>query len=171
MTDLVAIYDNETFDVLFTGARVMNLDILDEKKYTQFQVEDGSSRSDHSIKLPIIITGRMMITENTKPVFETLRQAYLEDRILIVQSRVNSYSSMVIEAMPHTESIENLLGVNVDIRFIEWRTVRPVYGELPLGTTRNPAQSSTIPRGQQQTSETEGTEARRKGSVLAGVFN
>lgn len=171
MTDLVAIYDNETFEALFTGARVMNLDILDEKKYTQFQVEDGSSRSDHSIKLPIIITGRMMITENTKPVFETLRQAYLEDRILIVQSRVASYESMVIESMPHTEAVDNMLGVSVDIRFVEWRTVRPVYGELPLGTTRNPAQSSTIPRGQQQTTETEGTEARRKGSVLAGVFN
>jgi hypothetical protein len=116
----------------------------------------------------------MMITENTKPVFETLRQAYLEDRILIVQSRVNSYSSMVIEAMPHTESIDNLLGVNVDIRFVEWRAVRAVYGELPLGTTRNPAQSSTIPRGQQQTSDASGAEgagARRKGSVLAGVFN
>lgn len=174
MTEVVAILDAESFEVLFDGANIMGLDILDEKKYTQYQVEDGSSRSDHSIKLPIAISGRMVISQNTREVFETLRQAYADDRILIIQSRVASYESMVIEAIPHSETIDNLLGVTVDIRFAEWRTVRPVYGELPLGTTRNPAQSSTIPRGQQQTTNADGAEgesSRRKGSVLSGLFN
>ena len=174
MIEVVAILDAETFEVLFDGGHIMALDVLDEKKYTQFQVEDGSSRSDHSIKLPIAITLPFRIAENTRVTFENLRQAYLNDRILIVQSRVASYESMVIEAMPHSETVDNLMGVTVDIRLVEWRTVTPVYGELPLGTTRNPAQSSTIPRGQQQTTDAngaEGAEPRRKGSVLAGVFN
>ena len=174
MIEVVAILDAETFEVLFGGGHIMALDVLDEKKYTQFQVEDGSSRSDHSIKLPIAITLPFRIAENTRVTFENLRQAYLNDRILIVQSRVASYESMVIEAMPHSETVDNLMGVTVDIRLVEWRTVTPVYGELPLGTTRNPAQSSTIPRGQQQTTEANGPageEPRRKGSVLAGIFN
>lgn len=174
MIEVVAILDAESFEVLFDGGHIMALDVLDEKKYTQFQVEDGGSRSDHSVKLPIAITLPFRIAENTRVTFENLRQAYLNDRILIVQSRVASYESMVIEAMPHSESVDNLMGVTVDIRLVEWRTVTPVYGELPLGTTRNPAQSSTIPRGQQQTTDAngaEGAESRRKGSVLAGVFN
>lgn len=174
MTEVVAILDAESFEVLFDGANIMALDIPDEKKYTKYQVEDGSSRSDHSIKLPIAISGRMVISENTREVFETLRQSYADDRILIIQTRVASYESMVIEGIPHSETIDNLLGVSVDIRFAEWRTVRPVYGALPLGTTRNPAQSSTIPRGQQQTTNADGAEgesARRKGSVLSGIFN
>lgn len=174
MIEVVAILDAESFEVLFDGGHIMALDVLDEKKYTQFQVEDGSSRSDHSIKLPIAITLPFRIAENTRVTFENLRQAYLNDRILIVQSRVASYESMVIEAIPHSETVDNLMGVTVDIRLVEWRTVTPVYGELPLGTTRNPAQSSTIPRGQQQTTDANGqasAESRRKGSVLAGVFN
>ena len=174
MIEVVAILDAETFQVLFDGGHVMALDVLDEKKYTQFQVEDGSSRSDHSIKLPIVITVPFRIAENTRVTFENLRQAYLNDRILIIQSRVASYESMVIEAMPHSETVDNLMGVTVDIRLVEWRTVTPVYGALPLGTTRNPAQSSTIPRGQQQTTDAsgaEGEEPRRKGSLLSGVFN
>lgn len=174
MIEVVSILDSETFEVLFAGGSIMAVDVLDEKKYTQFQVEDGSSRSDHSIKLPIAITIPFRISENTRVTFENLRQAYLNDRILIIQSRVASYESMVIEAIPHSETVDNLMGVTVDIRLVEWRTVTPVYGELPLGTTRNPAQSSTIPRGQQQTTDAngpEGAEARRKGSVLSGVFN
>lgn len=174
MIEVVAILDAETFEVLFDGGHIMGLDVLDEKKYTQFQVEDGSSRSDHSVKLPIAITLPFRIAENTRVTFENLRQAYLDDKILIIQSRVASYESMVIEAMPHSESVDNLMGVTVDIRLVEWRTVTPVYGELPLGTTRKPAQSSTIPRGQQQTTDAngaEGEEPRRKGSVLAGIFN
>lgn len=174
MIEVVAILDAETFEVLFDGGHIMALDVLDEKKYTQFQVEDGSSRSDHSVKLPIAITLPFRIAENTRVTFENLRQAYLNDRILIVQSRVASYESMVIEAIPHSETVDNLMGVTVDIRLVEWRTVTPVYGDLPLGTTRNPAQSSTIPRGQQQTTDANGqagAESRRKGSVLAGVFN
>lgn len=173
MIEVVAILDAETFQVLFDGGHIMALDVLDEKKYTQFQVEDGSSRSDHSIKLPIVITVPFRIAENTRVTFENLRQAYLNDRILIIQSRVASYESMVIEAMPHSETVDNLMGVTVDIRLVEWRTVTPVYGALPLGTTRNPAQSSTIPRGQQQTTDAngpEGEDSRRKGSILSGVF-
>ena len=174
MIEVVAILDAETFEVLFDGGHIMALDVLDEKKYTQFQVEDGSSRSDHSIKLPIAITLPFRIAENTRVTFENLRQAYLNDRILIVQSRVASYESMVIEAIPHSEAIDDLMGITVDIHLVEWRTVTPVYGELPLGTTRKPAQSSTIPRGQQQITDAsgaEGEEPRRKGSVLSGVFN
>lgn len=174
MIDVVAILDAESFEVLFDGGHIMAVDVMDEKKYTQFQVEDGSSRSDHSIKLPISISIPFRISDDTRVTFENLRQAFLADRILIVQSRVASYESMVIEAMPHSEAVDDLMGITVDIRLVEWRTVTPVYGELPLGTTRKPAQSSTIPRGQQQTTDAsgaEGEEPRRKGSVLSGVFN
>ena len=80
MIEVVAILDAETFEVLFDGGHIMALDVLDEKKYTQFQVEDGSSRSDHSIKLPIAITLPFRIAENTRVTFENLRQAYLNER-------------------------------------------------------------------------------------------
>lgn len=174
MIEVVSILDSETFRPVFDGGHIMSVDVTDEKKYTQFQVEDGSSRSDHSIKLPIIISIPFMITEATRATFDNLRQAYLDDRILIVQTRVASYESMVIEAIPHSETIDNSLGIMVDIRMVEWRTVTPVYGAMPLGTTRKSAQSSTVPRGQQQTTEVSGAESvevKRKGSILSGVFN
>jgi hypothetical protein len=174
MNDEVAILDQETFDVLFAGANIMGLDVSDEKKYTQFQVEDGSSRSDHSIKLPILINATMMIGDDTRVIFERLRQAYLDDRLLVIQTRTASYESMLIEAIPHSETIDNLLGISISIRFVEWRTVAPVYGAMPLGTTKEPKQSSTIPRGQQQTADASGASgeaSRRKGSILSGVFN
>lgn len=174
MIEVVQILDQESFEVLFAGTHIMGLDVLDEKRFTQFPVEDGTTRSDHSIKLPVIVSATMTITEETRLTFDNLRQAYLDDKLLIVQTRVATYESMLIEGMPHVEAIENLFGVDISIRFLEWRTVAPVYGAMPLGTTRAPQQSSTIPRGQQQTTEATGAGAetsRRKGSVLAGVFN
>ena len=174
MISVVSILDSDNYQVLFNDANLMNLDILDEIKVTQFQVEDGTTRSDHTVRLPIVINGTMLINENARVAFTNLRQAYLENRLLIIQTRVNSYPSMLITGIPHTETIDNLLGVTVNIRFEEWRTVAPVYGELPLGTTRNPAQSSTVNRGQQQTTNADGeagAESRRKGSILSGVFN
>jgi hypothetical protein len=78
---------------------------------------------------------------------------------------------MVIETMPHTEQADDLNGVMLDISLIEWRTVTPVYGDAPARTTKNAKQASTVKRGQQQTSPDDGAAPKKKGSILAGIFN
>lgn len=174
MIDVIAILDYENYEQLFDGAHVMGLDIIDEKRITNFQVEDGSNRSDHVVTLPVQASVTFQITDEARVTFDRLRQAYQDNRLLIVQSRVASYSPMLIESMPHSETTANIMGLTISARLKEWRTVQPVYGDMPIGTTRNPAQSSTVNRGQQQTTNADGEageSAKRKGSILSGVFN
>lgn len=173
MMELVTIMDAESFEVLFVDAGLLDLSVMNEKKYTQFQVEDGSSRSDHSIQLPIKISLKVHISGDTKETFDAVQRAYEEYKLLIVQTRVRTYKPMVIETMPHTEQADDLDGVMLDISLIEWRTVTPVYGDAPARTTKKPKQASTVKRGQQQTTPAPdaGAAPKKKGSILSGIFN
>ena len=90
MMELVTIMDAESFEVLFVDAGLLDLSVLNEKKYTQFQVEDGSSRSDHSIQLPIKISLKVHISGDTTETFDAVQRAYEEYKLLIVQTRVRT---------------------------------------------------------------------------------
>lgn len=169
--DRVAIYDDETFQQIFDSVSPMRVSVREEAKLTKFQVEDGGERSDHAVRLATEITIDFLLTDNTKIEFQTLRDTFLAYRILTVQTKVASYPSMMIEALPHEEVPEIGSAILIPIRFVEWRPITPEMGE---NTVADPKQSNTVKRGQQQTSQAPpAVESRAvkngKGSILGGL--
>lgn len=164
--DAVAILDGESFEQLFTDAQPMKLLIDERKTATKFQVEDGSSRSDHVIDNGVEIQIDFLLNENVRQTFQAMRQAYLDNRLLTVQTKVASYDNMLITDFPHDELAHLGNTIVVPIRLMEWRQVTPEYGDLPASSVADIAQSSTADRGNQQTQE-----SGRDGSILYGIFN
>lgn len=170
-TGLVAILDGESFEQLFVSASPMRVSVLEEKKTTKFPVEDGSTRSDHVVQEPRQISIDLMIEdEYARDMYLQVQQAWNDNKLVIVQTKVGSYENMLIETMPHDETPELGNGIAMPIRLSEWRTVTPQYGSLPPTKVASKKQSDTAKQGQKQ-GQTASQAQTRKASVLYGVFN
>lgn len=169
--DLVAILDSESFEPLFTAAQPMRVSVRDTKRATKFEVEDGTTRSDHVVQEQIEISIDLILDEEeARDAYQQIKQAKNDNRLVIVQTKVDSYESMLITEIPHDETPELGGSIAMPMRLVEWRTVTPQYGALPPSKVKNKKQASTSKGGQKQTTEADAP-TKRKASVLYGVFN
>ncbi len=169
--DLVAILDGETFEQLFTAAQPMRVSVRDTKRATKFEVEDGTTRSDHVVQDQIEIAIDLILEDETaRDAYQQIKQAKFDNRLVIVQTKVDSYESMLITEIPHDETTDLGGAISMPMRLVEWRTVQPQYGALPPSKVKNKKQASTSKGGQKQTTEADAP-TTRKASVLYGIFN
>lgn len=172
----VQILDNDDFSILFSDSSPMRVSVLDEKRATRFKVEDGGERSDHIVKNAIELNIELIASGvSARSQFQAVQQAFDNNRLVIVQTKMRSYENMLIESFPHEETQQIYDGVIIPLRLIEWRTVNAEFGELlqerqlTQEQVAQPEQSSTVNRGTQtgQTVEPD-SETARRGSVLSG---
>lgn len=170
-TDLVAILDNESLQQLFTASSPMRVTVRETKKVTEFAVEDGTTRSDHTTFNPIEVVVDLFISDElARNGYEAIRQAWRDDVLVTIQTRVSTYPDMMIVDMPHDQSNSGGGSITIPVRMQEWRTYEPQYGELPMRKVANPNQSSTVDKGQAQTTETSAP-TKKRASVLYEVLN
>lgn len=168
--DLVAILDASNYQPLFETLNPMRVTVREVSKLTKFAVEDGSPRSDHRYVEPVEIDMPLLLVDDVRNAFETLRQVWLDGQALIVQTKVRSYPNMMIVEMPHDETPDQGASIPVAVRLQEVKVVTPEFGALPPRKVTNPAQASTAKKGHQQTSETPDAD-KKQASVLYGAFN
>lgn len=168
--DLVCILDGDSFEQLFVAASPMRMSVRESKKVTQFAVEDGTIRSDHVVADPVEITIDFVFdAEGARDGYAQIRQAWRENRLVIVQGKVSSYSQMLIADMPHDESPEYGMGIAMPIRLVEWRTVTPQYGSLPPTKVKDKKQADTSKGGEKQTAAADQSKTN-KASVAYRLF-
>lgn len=168
-TDSVAILNSDTLEPLFESAHPMRVSVIEEKRATKFAVEDGTERSDHVVKELTEIVIEFMLTDDTRNGFANIRQAWLDNKVVTVQTKVNSYESMLILSIPHDEYAGIGDAIMIPIRLQEWVEVKPQEGSLPQSKVENPAQSSTVKRGQVAAGSAD-SETQRRGSILSEWF-
>lgn len=159
----ISILDDESLQPLFVGSHPMRVAVTDEKRLSRWAVETGDERSDHvidnaiEINIDLVLVGDDDVTQ-----YSALRDAYRDLRLVAVQTRMRTYPSMLIEAIPHDEDAR--VGAMVAVRLSEWREVTPEQGEVYQPATSEYA--GTTSRGRVQGSDPE-PEAQRKGSILS----
>ncbi|MDO1709649.1 hypothetical protein Q2357_06610 [Proteus mirabilis] len=164
----VKIFDLASFSTLFDSVSPIQINVRDEHKATQFQVESGETRSDHVIINPVEIGIDLLLTGEMKNIFSSMQQAFDEHKLVGIQTRAKTYQPMLLTSFNHDEIPDMIDAIKLSLRFIEWRTVEPEYGDLPPRATQKPAQSSTVNRGNVQTKEAD-TETKKKGSVATRI--
>jgi hypothetical protein len=170
--DIVAILDADNFQPLFSGSNIMTATVRESSKLTNWAVEDGTQRTDHRVIDPVSIDLPVLLSDDTRALFEQLRNAFIDGRNLIVQTKVRSYSDMMIIEMPHDETPEYGEAVPVTVKLQELRVVKPEFGTLPPSRVANKKQASTVSKGNQQstTAPADGS-TQRRASVAYGIFN
>jgi len=168
--DLVCILDNENFQQLFATASPMRMSVREAKTATKYQVEDGSTRSDHVVVQQVEISIDFIIEDEfARDCYQQIRQAWNDNRLVSVQGKVSSYPNMLITEMPHDESPEYGMGIAMPIRLVEWRSVEPQYAGLPPSKVKSPKQASTAKKGQKQATESD-EPTTRKASIAYRIF-
>lgn len=163
----VIILDNDTLQDLWVGSDIMHVSVTETSKATRYAVEDGTSRNDHVIQNPTEISISMVLAGEVARLFQLLKQTYLERKLVTVQTKTDVYTNMLVEEIPHEQDAGMTDGVTVDVRLVEWREVKPEYGELTAAKVAQPRQSDTVKRGSQATSE---APPEKRKSVLRSIF-
>lgn len=161
--DVVAVLAAD-FSQVFEKARAIKVSIGRSSKAMEHPLETGASIVDHRIILPNTAELSMICaSEDYKAVYLQIADLFRRGELLTVQTRVDSFASMIIEKMPHDESSDIIDGVAVALTLKEARFVTPQFSTLPPKKVAQPKDSDTVKRGQQQPTPA-------KGSILSEWF-
>ena len=165
--DVTAVLDS-AFNQVFEKARIVKATIFRGSKTMEHPLETGATVTDHRIVLPISVELSMVLASaDFKDVYQQVRDLFAKGELLTVQTRVDSFPSMLIEKMPHDESPDLLDGVALALSLKEAIFVQPQLSAIKVAK-KSAKHSSTVKQGQKQPTETPPAEA--KSSVLAGIF-
>lgn len=164
--DVVAVLASD-FSQVFEQARAIKATVGRGSKAMEHPLETGATVTDHRIVLPVTVELSLLLTsEDYRPVYQQIRDLFTRGELLTVQTRVDSFPSMLIEKMPHEETADIFDGVAVALSLKEAQFVQPQFSTLKVS---RPKDSNTVAQGQQQPTETPATAGRRT-SILGGFF-
>lgn len=165
-SDVVGVF-NQNFNQVFERARPLKATIKEEAKVFEHPIETGATITDFRIIQPIEIELSLILqSEDYRDVYQQIRQLFLNGELLVVQTKSGVYENQLIQAMPHEEDPGQYDAIILALKLKQAQFVTPQFSTLPVRQVRNPANSSTVPRGEQQPRE-----STRGSSVLFGVFN
>lgn len=162
--DVIAVLNADLAQV-FETARAIKLTIGVASKAMEHPLETGAVVTDHRIILPMTAELSLILSgEDYREAYQQIRELFKRGELLTVQTRVDSYPSMLIEKMPHEENADIYDGIAVALSLKEAQFVTPQFSKLKVAQPKN---SNTVKRGQQQ--PTESPPARRT-SILGSMF-
>ena len=170
---IIQFFDNDTKEVIFKSSNITSLDAKLNKQATKYQVEDGTERNNHIVEKAKEIDVSLVLTkvdekENIAS-FQELLDYFNNNKLVTVQTKMNIYNNMLIEAIPHTESKDIFYGCTISMHLTEWREVKPEYGELKQEQVKDNKHSDTQKTGRQQGTEVTNTQEKGKSeSILRG---
>jgi hypothetical protein len=130
-------------------------------------LETGAVITDHRIILPVMIDLSIILaSDDYQSVYQQIKALYTRGELLTVQTRVDSFASMLIEKMPHDESPDMLDGVMLGLSLKEALFVQPQYSKLSPSKVKQSKNSSTVDKGQVSAKETPEAEKPKRKSLL-----
>lgn len=164
--DVTAILD-ENGNQLLSTATILKASTTPSTTYAQHVLEDGTVVSDNAVENQTRISMALILDSNDyQQVYKTIKNAKANRTKLTVQTRVDSYPNMYIEAMPSEESAGLFDTVQVIVDFIEQQFGSVVIEKLSSSDVANPADTDTFNRGEQLPKEDTGTTLQK----IAGLF-
>ena len=102
--DVVGVYTQDYLQV-FPSARPLKASIRNISKVMEHPVETGETIVDHQIFLPIEIELPLIIQSFFyREVYQQIKQLYLNNTLLTVQTFADTYTNQLIQELPHEES-------------------------------------------------------------------
>lgn len=139
--DAVAVFD-ANFNQVFSDARPMRCDVYERSRMLEHPIETGQVITDYSVILPIEIEMQMLVeSANYRDMYQQILNLYQTKQYLTVQTRANSYASMVIAEMPHVERPDIYDALPITLRFKQIFVVTSATNFAPADATQADIQS------------------------------
>lgn len=148
--DVIAVL-TEDFTQVFVNARALKLSVNRSSKAMDHPLETGAVITDHRVINPNVAELSVIIASSDyRAVYQQIADLFNKGTLLTVQTRVDSFTSMMIEKMPHEEGPDIYDGVAVAISLKEAKFVTAQFSTLPPKKVARPKDADTVKRGQQQ---------------------
>ncbi len=155
---------------LFEGARPMRVQVSEPSQFMTHPLESGAKITDHRIVQPVELTLSMILTpRDYRLTYQLIRQTYLNTIRLSVQTKVTTYTGMYIADMPHEEDPALFDTITLILQLREVQIFRTDERLLAGSSVLNPADASTVGRGEQTASGANDGQ-NGSGSTLFRVF-
>lgn len=161
--DVVAVLD-ANLNQVFGDARPVKGSFTEDSKQMEHPLETGAQVTDHRVIQPIEITLTcMLVGEEYRQVYRQIKDIFMRGDMLTVQSRVESYPSMIILSMPHDEPPDIQDGAMMVIKLREAKFVEAQFTDVKPVKAKSSKNSGTTKRGEQKATTT--PPARRQSTL------
>lgn len=164
--DVTAILD-DSGNQLFATAKILNLTVSPTNTYAQHTIEDGTVVADNKIRNQIRMSATLILDgADYKETYKSIQNASDNNTRLSIQTRVDTFQDMYIEAYPSEENAAIFDTVAVSIDFVEQMVGFVELEKLSFSDVSNQANTDTTNRGEQLPKESSKTTAQK----IAGYF-
>lgn len=148
--DVVGVYD-ANFNQLFEGARPLRCVVTERSKIMEHPIETGATVADHVVVLPTEIELSMIPRpEDFDDSYNAIKAAYQAQAFVSVQTKTDTYTSMLIYEIPHDERPETFDTIAIAVKLREAILVNPQFSQLPPAQVKKKSDASTVQTGQKQ---------------------
>lgn len=124
--DVVGVFDQTSFQQLFSDARPVRASIRETSKVMDHPVETGVTLSDHHVINPKEIELSMILSsEFYSSTYQQLRGAFLNATLLSIQTKAGVYPNMIIQAIPHEEDPDMFTAIPIALKLREVIFIAP----------------------------------------------
>lgn len=153
---------------LFSTLGIMSVSAVSAKQYATHTLEDGSIEADHSYDLQDRLNLSVIFDRDDYiAAYKEMKSLFRASTKFTIQTRVETYSDMYIESIPHEETPGMADTISMNISFIEQMFTKVEITTLPESKVSNPANSDSQPRGDNTGEVQDGTLLQR---VLGGFL-
>lgn len=163
--DVVGIYDDQ-FNQLFDTARPIKATVKPEATFFNHPLESSATRTDHIIFNPVEISLSLILSgDEYRNVYAQIKQAFIDQQQLIIQTRSGAYQNMYIQGIPHDETPDayDAIILSFNVRETQFAVTEVTFIPAAQGDI------STKSRGQQEPRDPTDAEAS-SGSLLFRWF-
>lgn len=165
----IQLFQQDNFFPILQNATIMEVAIASSQELMDQPIEKGATITDFTIKKPIAIEVSFILAAvSYLSDYLLIKQLYENNTFLILQTTVDTYSHMIIAAMPYKESAEMYQALRIGITLREIQQVSPSYSPAPA-TDNSPKKAqiqNTTNKGNVQPKKEE-----QKQTTLSSLFN
>jgi hypothetical protein len=154
-TPVTAILD-EDGEQLFETAKFLSVQVGESKTFSTHTLENGQVVADNAIDNQDRINLQLVLDPDdyieTYAEIQTLFDSYSP---ISIQTRVDTYENLYIEAMPHDEGPAMANTISININLVEQQIVSSTTQVLTISDVDSTADVSTVKSGQKSSTESE----------------
>lgn len=145
--DVVGVFD-ASFNQLFPDARAIRANVKPNAKIMQHPIETGVTITDNVVVEPTEIELSVILNAGTsQDTYQQIKTSWLAFGLLTVQTKMDTFSDMLIYAPPHDEVPEMFDTVAVAIKLRSVIIVDSQYAQLPVSSVAKKSNASTVKTG------------------------
>lgn len=161
MAQVIAILDANG-NQLFTSAVNIGVSVVESKTFASHTLENKQVVVDDEFDNPASLTMQMILDpSNYIDVYKEIKAAYKAITNFTIQTRVDSYTNMYIETLPHEETPELFNTIAINLEFTEQLIVATDSEMLTTNNVSSASDSSTVDTGQKSNTDNDGTVLQR----------